>query len=33
VQWLLTNISTAQKKIEGFETESADLKKILTTEY
>jgi hypothetical protein len=33
VQWLLTNISSAQKKIDGFEKESADLKKILTTEY
>jgi hypothetical protein len=33
VQWLLTNISTAQKKIETFEKESTDLKKILTTEF
>ena len=33
IQWLLTKIKGSQDKIEGYEKESADLKKILLTEY
>lgn len=33
VMWLLGKIKGSQEKVEGFERESAELKKILTTEY
>ncbi|KAF2156025.1 hypothetical protein K461DRAFT_220996 [Myriangium duriaei CBS 260.36] len=33
VQWLLGKIQTSQVKVEGLETQSAALKKVLTTEY
>jgi len=33
IQWLLTNVAVAQKKIEDFEKQSADLKKTLATEF
>ncbi|KAK3056081.1 mitochondrial escape protein 2 [Extremus antarcticus] len=33
VQWLLGKIKGSQDKIEGYEKEQAELKKILTTEY
>lgn len=33
VQWLLGKIKGSQDKIEGYEREQAELKKILTTEY
>lgn len=33
IQWLLTNVAVAQKKIEDFEKQSAELKKTLATEF
>ncbi|KAK3690824.1 mitochondrial escape protein 2 [Vermiconidia calcicola] len=33
IQWLLSKIRVSQDKIEGYEKETADLKKILLTEY